>query len=246
MSMKIYEALDRESRERVYAFRYEQLAQQGPIAGLSLDHNRKLIYDAADETATIYYVEENDVILGTLRVNFSQFGALPVTLRAHYQTQSLENVLDSDRVSVTSLLVLDPEVNRSRTVALLFASVYHACLERDLLANFWESDPQDSNLFCRLGYRSLEVATKLENGLQPLVLCVQDFEYLRRMESPLAWLVGRREGDGGETAFLLGTLYGGFLEATAHFLSKRLREIRKFEASQMDCAADLTSQCLYA
>lgn len=243
MPLHVREAIDRPAREAVFRFRY-QMQSHVTNMGLLINHKDEKIEDAADEAARIFYIEEDGDILGAIRINFCHDAQWPATFMSYTELDRIETVMSSERISVTSHLYVRSDVRKQNVLAPLFAAIYSACLQQNVLINFWHCLWGNTEPFQRLGYRPIDEESDDQSTC--LALCVQDVDYLRHIESPLFWLAGKRDGDGGETAFYLAGLYTSFLQETQACLNRRVYEIRKARKTALDEASRLTQRCVYA
>jgi hypothetical protein len=77
-SWRVEVASSREERERIFRFRYESYLSENSRWPADVFHDRKMIREAADEGALLFFVETGGQMLGTLRVTK---GPIPIELR---------------------------------------------------------------------------------------------------------------------------------------------------------------------
>lgn len=211
MAIRIHQATDPETRERVFRFRYAvhvvELGKDGP----GVDHARRVVTDAADEDAVIFYAEDGDRMVGTVRGNWGALGPLPQMYRDMLETAPAEAALGRQRVGVSSRLMVDPSY-RGRTLAsLLVLGQYDYGLSLGTTVNFTLCEVPLLRLYYRLGYRTYRPAIRPDRGLRvPLALCARDYDYLRRVRSPFLFNLPESLDDRGDAAAALAAAYPTF------------------------------------
>ncbi|MCK6570866.1 GNAT family N-acetyltransferase [Myxococcota bacterium] len=214
MGISIHTASTAAERERIFAFRYAVHAVELGKGGRGVDHDRRRLTDEADDApgAVLLYAEDDDRLVGTIRVNFGGPEGLPESLRRTYGTHPLEDALGASRLSVTSRFMVDPAY-RGRTLAsLLVLRLYGLGLERGTLADFCMCEVPLLRLYYRLGYREYRDALRPDGiGLRvPLILTLQDRQHLARVESPFTHFLPEAVDDRGRTAGHAERCYGAF------------------------------------
>jgi CRP-like cAMP-binding protein/GNAT superfamily N-acetyltransferase len=226
MAIEIREAIDPMMRERVFRFRYDVHVRELGKGGPGVDHEAGTIIDPGDEGAALFFAEEEGRIVGCGRTNFGVEGPIPENYRAWFKTGPAETHLGTERVSVTSRLMVDPTY-RGRTLAsLLVMNMYQRAVEHGVITDFIMCEPNLLRLYYRLGYRQhLPPIRPVGPGMRvPLVLTVQDWQHLIRVESPFAMLLAPQDDDAGEMAEQLTRMYPDF-DANAPCLKGDLRTV---------------------
>lgn len=177
-----------EDRERVFRFRYEIYVEEMRRLQKYADTARRRIEEPFDATGHLMLAERDGNILGTLRTNFAR----ETHLGYYVPLFRLDSVGASfpTKVSLTTKLMIRPEL-RSGTLAVRLASaVYRFGLEQGIEHDFIDCNPHLERFFQKLGFRPyMPKAVHPEYGeVLPLRLDLRDFDHLRRIRSPLARL----------------------------------------------------------
>lgn len=211
MAIQIHRATDEATRERIYRFRYAVHVVELGKGGAGVDHERRMIVDDADASAVLFYAEDGDRIVGTVRGNWGALAPIPASYRELLDTGPAEEAVGRERVSVCSRLMVDPAY-RGRTLAsLLVLGQYDFGLSMGATVNFMLCELPLLRLYYRLGYRTYRSAIRPQEGMRvPLALCLHDREHILRVGSPFRARLPADVDDGGRTAALLAEAYPGF------------------------------------
>ena len=201
--------------EQLWRFRYETYAKDRRKGSYKLDHERRWIRDALDETARhLISVDREGAIVGCLRTSFGHETTFPEYLNEWMQYPRLAEVLGPDGFTYSSQLMVEPSL-RGRTIAsLLVLAQFRDGIKSTALVDTCCCELNLVHVYYSLGYRPYAPAFRIAGtGMRvPLVLCARDRDYLERVESPLRQFVDDRVEDHGETARKLAAAFPDFVD----------------------------------
>ena len=179
-------AQDDETKRRIYEFRYRVYIEEMGKPYQNADHRNRVLIDSLDENCTLLYAENESEIIGTVRINW---GSDETTLR-YFDSSDFAlgsfRCFPDDRFSFNSRLMIDPNFRNTLLGKNLAEESYRLGREQNVLFNFISCKPNLVSFFSRLGFRAYKNQFEDTNaGLQvPLVLLLEDENYLRQMRSP--------------------------------------------------------------
>ena len=182
-------AQTQEEKDAVYRFRYEIYVSEMGRYGEAADHERKMLVEAEDETARIFYAAQNGEVIATSR--FSWGGDAPFTqhLIDHYMLAPFIAELPLSAMAVGERGMVKPEMRGSTLFRDLGEFSSHFVQEHRIQLIFGACEPHLLSLYVGQGMRtfSQQNVNSAEAGyLIPIVSVVEDIEYLRRIGSPNA------------------------------------------------------------
>lgn len=178
-----------EDRQRVFRLRYEVYVEEMKRVQKHVNHQNRTVEEPFDANGHLLLAQRGEETLGTLRTNFAR----ETDLGYYVSLFRLDSVGAAfpHRVSLTTKLMIRPDL-RSGTLAFRLASaVYRYGLEQGIEHDFIDCNPHLEGFFQRLGFRTyMPKAVHPEYGeVLPLRLDLRDFDHLRRISSPFARLV---------------------------------------------------------
>jgi hypothetical protein len=185
----IRQAQTEEEKDAVYRFRYEIYVAEMGRYGAAADHDRKMLVEAEDETARIYYAVQDGEVVATSR--FSWGGDAPFTqhLIDHYMLAPFIAELPLEAMAVGERGMVKPEMRGSTLFKELGQFSSQFVRENRIQLIFGACEPHLLSLYVGQGMRtfSQQNVNSAEAGyLVPIVSVVEDIEYLRRIGSPNA------------------------------------------------------------
>jgi hypothetical protein len=178
-----------EEKNAVYRFRYDiYVAEMGRLAGVA-DHDRKMLIEAEDESARIFYAAVDGEVVATSR--FSWGGDAPFTQRLIdlYMLEPFLAELPPDAMAVGERGMVKPELRGSPIFRELgeFSSKFVSDNRIQLI--FGICEPHLLSLYVSQGMRTYSkknISSADAGYFIPIVSVVEDVEYLRRIGSPNA------------------------------------------------------------
>lgn len=194
--LRVATATTPEEREAVYRLRYRVfIDEMGWQRAPDADHERKIKTDDLDAVASIYYLTDGtDVVAAVRTIRAADVG------HYHYaEAYGLDRFADlpPEAIQFTSALVVAPEWRGTRALGQLLTFVYEQGRQTPVWLGFIHCAPSLVALYEALGYRRFQSdVMESDTGLRiPLVLVVDDIDYLTRVRSPFARLATRFPSD---------------------------------------------------
>lgn len=182
--LRVATATTEEERWRVYRFRYAALVEDQNVESPAADHENRILYDAVDDDAVIFYLTEKNRIIATARLAPLGRMRFPAWQSEAFQFENFADFAPGAK-AFTSRFISDREWRASPALAVLFGAIYKFARERSVRFLFLNSPPAQIHIFERLGYRRLGANFRNEAGFQvPLVLLTDDIQHMAAIDSP--------------------------------------------------------------
>ncbi len=174
--------------QQVFRLRYDVYVEELGATMEHADHQHKALHDDWDATADIIGAWHNDELVGCVRINYSGKTDL-----AEYEPFVHPLAKKIGGVSVTSKLVVAKAFRRTMVSARLCQAGFVQLHARSSQLNYLTCRANLVEMYSRLGFRVCGSSFfHPEAGwLLPMVLLVQDYEYLRQIKSPFADICAR-------------------------------------------------------
>jgi len=185
----VHLAKSRVEKEAVYRFRYEIYVAEMGRYGSTANHETRMLVEAEDETARIFYAAIDGNVVATSR--FSWGGDAPFTQRLidHYMLEPFLAELPPDAIAVGERGMVKPELRGSPTFSQLGRFSSRWANEKRIQLIFGACEPHLLSLYVGQGsrtYSKKNINSPEAGYLIPIVSVVEDIEYLRRIGSPTA------------------------------------------------------------
>jgi predicted GNAT family N-acyltransferase len=183
--------------EEVYKMRYDIYAKELSCSDDSIDHSKEICKDALDEIAHIFLIQENDEIISSIRfVMLSDL--IPRSNIAHeiysFLALSIFEPLFKDKTYVASRLAVKPTRRGSLAAIRLIENAYLEGLKEGVKFLLAYCEPSLIDMYLQLGLRIYgDALIDLDAHLTPLVLVMNDWDYLKKIKSPL-YRAAQRDG----------------------------------------------------
>ena len=182
--LRVASATTEVERWRVFRFRYASLVEDQNIDSPAADHENRILYDAVDDVAVIFYLTEKNRIIATARFAPLARMRFPAWQSEAFQVEAFDAFAPGAK-GFTSRFISDREWRASPALAVLFGALYKFARERGVRFLFLNSPPSRIHIFERLGYRRLGANFRNEAGFQvPLVLLLDDIQHMAAIDSP--------------------------------------------------------------
>jgi CRP-like cAMP-binding protein len=182
--LRVATATTEEERWRVFRFRYASLVEDQNVDSPAADHENRILYDAVDDDAVIFYLTEKNRIIATARIAPLNQMRFPAWQSEAFQFENFDDFAPAAK-GFTSRFISDREWRGSPALAVLFGALYKFARERGVRFLFLNSPPSQIHIFERLGYRRLGGNFRNEAGFQvPLVLLLDDLQHMAAIDSP--------------------------------------------------------------
>jgi CRP-like cAMP-binding protein len=197
-NIKIGIASTPEEKMEIYRFRYHIYAEEIGFKLISVDHNRKLLYDELDEWGLLLYAKLGNKIVGTGRVNIGQFADFPPEIAKAFRMEKFKDFykeIDNYNFSYASKGMIAPAYRSSPVHNLLMAKLYELYYENQVQfafinCNFHLIPLQEHYGSHRLGKNILDPSFGPQTNF---VVLVNDIDHLRAVRSPLFPLTHNRK-----------------------------------------------------
>jgi hypothetical protein len=197
---KVHVAKSREELDAIYRFRYTVYVKELKREIGGVDHDRQMVTDQEDEKPYSYhlYVGSIDNIVGTVRLRIWEPGEVP-----EYEFNELSMSLFKDAEQLTTAELGRFMIKSSRRGKLILPSIANGAYnflvqEKNVDLAFLYCRPGLVNHYRRLGARPYggNMVDAPEGMEVPLVMISSDYDYYKKMKSPLASSVKKLFGSG--------------------------------------------------
>ncbi len=189
--LRVAKAITEEERWRVFRFRYQALVEDQNVESSAADHENRLLYDAVDDDAMIFYMTEKSEIIATVRLASVHQMRMPASQQEAFGFEHFGIFPPHDLV-FASRFISARAWRTSPALAVLFGAIYKFLRDHGVRLLFLNSPPAQIRIFERLGYRRLGANFRNESGYQvPLVMLLDDILHLEGVASPLRNLAQR-------------------------------------------------------
>lgn len=189
-----------EERMEVYRFRYRVYIEEMSMSIENADHKRKMIFDEMDKNGLIIYAQAGGEVVGTQRLNIGTINAFPGDLAQLLSWDRFQNCYEGKKVPVlsyTSKLMVAERYRNTPVLHLITAKGYELYCTYNVQFNFGACNFQILRLYEQFGcrrYGASFAAPGFDGVVTPVVLIVDDIQYLRAVRSPF-YRLARRRGD---------------------------------------------------
>ncbi len=168
--------------QQVFRLRYEAYVEELGAAMEHANHQARALCDEWDRTADILGAWHDDELVGCVRINYSDNANL-----AEYEPFIHPLAKKTGTIAVTSKLVVAKACRGTLVSARLCQAAFAQLLARRIQLNYLSCRSYLVEMYGRLGFRICGASfSHPEAGrLVPMVLLVQDYEYLEQIKSPL-------------------------------------------------------------
>lgn len=204
-----------EEFQSLWSFRYRVTMASHEQQGDSVDHERKWIRDPLDEGATnLIALHADDEIVGCLRVNWVQKTSFPQVLRARLELDRLESLFGRRPISCTSMFMVDPSTQGEKVAKVLILKLLEVCGGQSAVADICSCELSMVHTYQQIGYRPYAETFHIEGmgARVPMILCLGDQAYLKKIGSDIASCVPHSLDDKGRSAEVLRRNFPCFQE----------------------------------
>jgi N-acyl-L-homoserine lactone synthetase len=181
----VVQATTEHEREAIYRLRYQVYIEEmnGAHRHQEADPHNQQLRDAWDDRAQHFYAMQHGTVVACARLIMRRDG--PLECEEHF---NLERFAPSypERIGMTSRLALHPQHRGSHLLKQLTCAMYQFVREEELQFNFIDCHTRLLPLYSRLGFRAYRPGFNHAQYtyVVPMVLVVDDLEYLERVKSP--------------------------------------------------------------
>lgn len=181
----VRKATTHHEREAIYRLRYQVYIEEmnGAHRHREADAHAQQLRDTWDDRADHFYALQHGTVVACARIIMRRDG--PLECEEHF---NLERFGPSypERIGMTSRLALHPEHRGSHLLKQLTCAMYQFVREEGIQFNFIDCHTRLLPLYSRLGFRAYRPGFNHAQYtyVVPMVLVVDDLEYLERVKSP--------------------------------------------------------------
>jgi predicted GNAT family N-acyltransferase len=195
--IKIGIAITPEEKTEIYRLRYQIYVEEMSKNIEDVDYDNKLLYDDLDEWGLLLYAETDSKLIATLRINIGNLADFPTELE---KVMSFNFFLDTNikngnqKIAYCGKLMIVPSYRNSSVLYLLIAKGYELFYTNQVQFSFCLCNFHLLRLYEQMGFRRYSQNFLFPGyGLvTPIVLLVDDIQYLRTVRSPFFRLARKR------------------------------------------------------
>jgi predicted GNAT family N-acyltransferase len=182
--MELAWAVTDEQKQAAYGLRYEIYHNELKWNLAGIDHEKKIVTDEIDENANILIATDNGKIVATVRAYLAIY-ANPDFLKkvglSKFYPLGYENIALNDK------LIVHKDYRNSLLTGTLLTMLYTEARNRSLKVGYLDCKPHLLSMYQQVGYRqySENFEDEYKGFLIPLVMLLDDHEYLLEIQSPL-------------------------------------------------------------
>jgi predicted GNAT family N-acyltransferase len=193
MDVQIGYAESEKELQAVFRLRYEIYIQEMHLESVYVDHERKMLNDAYDDTGRILYARVDGEIAGTVRLHWGGRAPFPTEFYETYDLERFQTAATPEQMVIFTRFMVRKQYRGTMLPFQLLGAIAQYSLERKVRLSFCDCQPHLLNLYTRLGYRAYTKTydDPLAGLLVPLVLVVEDLAHFQRINSPLLAFAGK-------------------------------------------------------
>ena len=178
-------AASRRELEDIYRFWYRIYVKEMAKDFSYADHTAGALRDALTENSTVFYVKNDEDIIGTVRITPGDAPDIPEEMTSLYGLEKFSE-FPGNEMSFSSRLIVDKRWRGKNLVGLLIMEAFRGFLRWGHRFNFAYCAPELVQLYEQLGMRRYkDNAYDPDVGLRiPMVLINGDHEHFRTVRSP--------------------------------------------------------------
>ncbi|GMA97961.1 cyclic nucleotide-binding domain-containing protein [Pelosinus sp. IPA-1] len=186
-----------EKRE-IYQFRYQIYIEEMSKRIEKVDNVNKLLYDEFDEWGTLLFVKIGSELIATARINIGTIDDFPreeIDFLSLHAFQDCYTEGGNQKFALTTKIMIAPAHRSSQAFYLLMAKCYELCCSNQVQFMFGICNLHLIRLYEKMGtHRYCKNIFSPDYGLlTPIVLLINDIQYLRMVRSPL-FRIARKRG----------------------------------------------------
>lgn len=202
MAFEVKLAKTEEEKQAIYSLRYEIYVKELERKQAFADDARRTIQEPWDDTAYLLYVQNDDEIVGTVRLNLKKDG--PMEYEELYEMDRFGSFYP-ELISMTTKLLVKDTYRNSIAASLLVMTAYEMYREWGLVFNFIDTRPHLVRLYQQLGFRFYKENInhpEFGNAI-PMVIILDDIDYLKEVRSPFQRIAKRYKNSNKGSEFFL-------------------------------------------
>ena len=177
-----------EEKRAVYRLRYDVYVEEMGRYRTVADHAQRMLYEDCDARSRISYAAIDDEVVATARITWGGDGPLPQRMIDQYGLAPFLAEVPASAIAVGERAMVRPHLRGTDLLLKLMCQGMHFANEHRIQLVFGDCEPHLLNLYLGLGqrtYSKTNVNSAEAGYLIPLVLVIEDLEYMQRLNSPL-------------------------------------------------------------
>lgn len=196
-SINIGIAITPEEKREIYHLRY-QIYVEEMSKNIEVDYTNKLVYDELDEWGILLYAKIDSKLIATLRINIGCLADFPIELEkvmsfSIFLGTTVKN--GNQKIAYCGKLMIASSHRNSSVLYLLIVKGYELFYTNQVQFSFCLCNFHLLRLYEQMGFHRYSQNFLFPGyGLvTPIVLLVDDIQYLRTVRSPLLRIARKRE-----------------------------------------------------
>jgi hypothetical protein len=178
-----------EERRAVYRLRYDVYVEEMGRYQSVADHGQRMLYEEVDKQSRISYAVVDGEVVATARLTWGGDGAFPQRMIDQYGLAPFLAELPETAIAVGERAMVRPHLRGTDVLFKMMVSGRDWVSERRIQLIFGDCEPHLLNLYLSLGqrtYSKTNINSPEAGYLIPIVTVVEDVDYLRQINSPMA------------------------------------------------------------
>jgi N-acyl-L-homoserine lactone synthetase len=176
-----------EEREQAFRLRYETYVEEINLLTSIADHSTRRLADAYDEHSTLLLAEADGQPVGTMRLTFGVDGPFSAEFLQTYAMDAFFPVVAREEMAVVTRFTVREAHRGTVTPFQLIVEAARIALKRNVELVFCDCQPHLMSQWSGLGFRPYRhtINDPVFGLAIPLVMLLNDGDYLRQIGSPL-------------------------------------------------------------
>ncbi len=202
--LQVHLAKSNEDRRRLYEFRYRVHVEELGLEPQGTFHKLRAVRDDFDVNAELYFLTDENEIVGSVRVLVCDAPLLPRNLVEAYDLRNF-SAFDAAKLCLSDHFIIAADWRQTAASSVMLGAKYKQLRSRGIKFDFCNVTPALVELFQKLGYRRFtkNFVDPIDGLRTPLVLVVEDIEHLTTVKSPFALIADEFENSPEDTKWLL-------------------------------------------
>lgn len=181
-------AVTEEEKRAVYRLRYDVYVEEMGRYQAVADHAQRMLYEDCDEQSRLSYAAVDGEVVATARLTWGGDGPIPQRMIDQYGLAPFLAELPASAIAVGERAMVRPHLRGTDLLLRMMGGGMQFANDNRIQLVFGDCEPHLLNLYLGLGqrtYSKTNVNSAEAGYLIPLVLVIEDVQYLRQLNSPL-------------------------------------------------------------
>jgi predicted GNAT family N-acyltransferase len=188
METGIFPAFTDEQKQAVYRLRYDLYVEEMGRYHSIADHENRLMIEPYDEYSRLYIAQEDDEVVGTMRLTWGADAPFPERMIEQYDLTPFLDHIPPEHLVVSERFMVTRPHRGTGLLFQMFCTYMTFVNENRIQLVFGDSEPHLLNLYQGMGFRTYtdrNVNSAQTGYLIPLVMVPEDLDYMQSINSPL-------------------------------------------------------------